>query len=315
MLKPRSNESYFQFQRRFIKNAGYIKGHGIRGEYVSLILKSAAVWNNSKIYKQVAGAIEPHTKWIKHCGYIDTSCREEVSQHSSVKIEDIELGDRLGSISQDAYVRLGVVKKTGMKVAVKFIPILFKDIYKQGDPLRKFSPEEEEVETAMNLGKLAKEDPGLPFPITLGGGSVRIRLPIDFAQRDTAIKIDVYNKEFSINGKKRAAILAMRGDLSDHDTIVSAMYIVSELATGDLKQIRLTEKLASSAGCALNMLHNFNYTHGDPHLGNFLVLECGQVIIHDFGHSKQHSPEQSSTKAIIDDIQFDKEFLERAINS
>ena len=300
MVYPFKNEKYFSFQRRFIIESGYVKGQGVKGEYIDLMLKASHAWHTYN--NQVAGGgskekvIEPHFNWVEHCGYNKSLLRDSLTNHPKVNLDDIDLGDRLGSISQDAFVRLGTIRSSGIQVAVKFLP-----------PVNKNSSGEEEVAIATKFGDLARFDPGLPFLITLGYGYAKIKLPDDFVKKEDAIRADIYKQVLLKTGTKRDAIIAMRGDISKHDGTVTSIYIISELARGDLKQIPLSGKLIDKARCALSMLHNFNHAHGDPHLGNFLVLQDGQVVIHDFGHSFEGL---SKT-----DVQYDVEFLDRAIES
>ena len=56
------------------------------------------------------------------------------------------------------------------------------------------------------------------------------------------------------------------------------------------------EKLLEQAMYALDALHKRGYAHGDAHLGNFMVLKSGFVVVHDFDKTKPIGTTPLATK-------------------
>jgi hypothetical protein len=93
-------------------------------------------------------------------------------------------------------------------------------------------------------------------------------------------------------------------------------YLISELGIGDFNQI--FEKmdvvdpspLIIGAECALRKLHDVGYTHGDPHLGNFLLMEDNRVVIHDFGRTIGHLRDNKYYRQCVDE---DNMFFKKSV--
>lgn len=166
-----------------------------------------------------------------------------------------------------------------MAVAVKFTPFL------GGNE----SPEKE-MEIAHHLGSLAKENPDLPFPITFGHGHTGITLPDDYGQRDRANKENIRRSILAQGFSRTQAIRAAHQNRFPEGFIPpitnSSVWLISELAVGDLNQVPNPIKYKKDSLCALEALHKAGYCHGDVHLGNFLLLRGNMVVIHDFGNSE-----------------------------
>lgn len=93
-------------------------------------------------------------------------------------------------------------------------------------------------------------------------------------------------------------------------------YLISELGLGDLNQIfELTDivdpsPLIIGAECALRKLHQLGYTHGDAHLGNFLLMEDNRVVIHDFGRTIGHLRDNKYYRQCVDE---DNMFFKKSV--
>lgn len=93
-------------------------------------------------------------------------------------------------------------------------------------------------------------------------------------------------------------------------------YLISELGLGDLNQIfEFTDivdpsPLIIGAECALRKLHQLGYTHGDPHLGNFLLMEDNRVVIHDFGRTIGHLRDNKYYRQCVDE---DNMFFKKSV--
>jgi serine/threonine protein kinase len=154
----------------------------------------------------------------------------------------------------------------------------------------------QELEIAMHLGRAARHNPDLPFLMTYGAGEM--------------------------TPGARAALRA-RSLLPPRLDRDGAMYLISEVAGGDLVQI-FTEarganrngtlsawaatkmpllfpngvtsmaawrkEVAFHAFCCVRKLHEMNIAHLDPHQGNLMILQSGKLVIHDFGTSKAKTP-------------------------
>ena len=266
---------------------------------------------------RVGDFLPVYQNWQKECSVVETD-RRIISSTDIDGLDEVAVGDRLGSESNDAYVRLGTVKSNGLPVAVKFIAE-----YGNSDP-------KIEAILASKLGNLAKEDNSLPFPIVLNTGITKVELPSseEFKKRKESIEKAIYNynlntksnpiaKRRSIEYKKNENLTEPNpGEVKIMRGIVDVTYIVSEKGLRDLNSGTLTPDLIEKAFCALKKLHEQKITHGDPHLGNFLIIgqkdQDPDVLIHDFGNSFNH---ETKDKYYDEMVKFDFEFLERAVRT
>ena len=271
--------------------------------------------------------------WNKECHYSNTAKRCDILRYLKdnpvTTLANINMLERIGSDSQAAIVRKGIINGTNKKVAVKLIPFTSEFL------------ESDEAEIAIKLSEQVKIQNDLPFPLVYGHGPQLLELPDDFSSiydvyRNFCIDylchkcMDEQLK--TIDGVSKVSIegtfpkLPLRDKLSralcndinviennrefikiniishrynfnlvlNKPIFFKGYYLISELAIGDLNQIFENmdgvdpSPLIIGAECALRKLHDVGYTHGDPHLGNFLLMEDKRVVIHDFGRTIGH---------------------------
>ena len=217
--------------------------------------------------------------WNSECNYHHPLTRDKTAAHPSLTLQDVILKERIGSNSSVGIVYRAESTDGTMAVAVKFTPFLGGN-----------ENPEKEMEIAHYLGKLAKENPDLPFPITFGYGNTAINLPDNYGQRERAnkenIRRSMIKQGFSRGQAMRAAHQNRLPENFNRPTTNFSLWLISELAIGDLTQVPKPIKYKKDSLCALEALHKAGYCHGDVHLGNFLLLKGGMVIIHDFGNSE-----------------------------
>lgn len=201
---------------------------------------------------------------------------EFVKNNPNLPLSDFKLLRQIGSDSAHGIVYEAKYKyeQQDFNMAIKFMPR-----YK-GDTCK------EELVIAKELGTRAMNDPTLPFPIFVGGGNARIPFPKESQKAydigKEAVKRKVFKEKKSKPEALRACVKATEEDFPEE---VDAVYLISELAVEDVQQSENPFKYYKGMHCSLDKLHEFGYIHGDPHLGNFLILKDGSVIIHDFGSS------------------------------
>ena len=215
-------------------------------------------------------------EWEKHCNYSHPIERNYVAKIPPLKLEDVTIGPRIGSTSAHGLVYRGKAGDT--PVAVKFTPALTS----RDDP-------EKEMNLAQMLGDKARQNLDLPFPVVYGTGTVFMKLPKSYNNTENAMKENLRRDILQKGFKKSAAMRAVhQGIIPDGYIVpdkVKMWYIISELAIGDLNQIKNRTQYYEESKCALEKLHDMGYAHGDVHLGNFMLLKGNKVVIHDFDAS------------------------------
>ena len=202
-----------------------------------------------------------------------------VREHPNPPLSDFTFERRIGSDSLHGVVYEAVHKESQLHVAVKFMPRMKRDTCM------------EETAIATKLGRKAAEDPRLPFPILVGAGEAVILFQRDSPKADAIGREAVRRNALKEGKSKRESLVAYRdAKESDFPEWVDSMYLISELAVEDVQQSDCPDNYIEDMHCALIALHAEGYVHGDAHLGNFLILTDGSVIIHDFGSSAEIGP-------------------------
>ena len=126
--------------------------------------------------------------------------------------------------------------------------------------------DDHEVAIATQLGLAAAANPDLPFPIVKGGGR---RGPLNFLISELAVG-DI-NQLFALARKH-----AKEGTLEAWCAQFPNWGVATTLQ-------EWKGMIFARITCALKTLHAYGYAHLDAHRGNFMCLESGKVVIHDFG--------------------------------
>ena len=181
-------------------------------------------------------------------------------------LEDVIIGQRIGSASAVGQAFRATVRSNGIEVAVKITPVAA------------------EIELAQELGEKALDNLDEPYPMVFGSG------------RKPGLE-----KEFYIISELAAGDFrqiwnetkAHKANLKQWcDIHLSAHGTWPETVTRRM----VMEKLLQQAMYALDALHNRGYVHGDAHFGNFMVLRSGFVVVHDFDKTKPIGTTPLATK-------------------
>ena len=210
--------------------------------------------------------IMPERQWIREPLWGHTTQREVLAAtQSPIAYSSLEIKERIGSDSSNGKVYLALTN--GRKFALKV-----------------FDPNEEsatEVDIATRLGEMAKTNQDLPFPMTFGAGTVPEKDLRAFGLKPGAQYIV---SELAV--ADLAQMFAEARKAKDHLATWSKENMPTLLPTGVMSLAKWKQEVAFHAYCCLRKLHEVGYAHLDPHQGNFMVLDSGKIVIHDFGTTK-----------------------------
>jgi len=199
--------------------------------------------------------------WVKGCHFRHAAARDATAALEQVDWDEVKdkLDVRIGSESSYGKV-YRVTLKGGTAVAVK----VWKDEPAQNN---------DEVGIARRLGRLAEEDPNLPYPIVKGAGD----LPGQRHYLISELAVGDINQMFAAARKNKADIGTWAAAYENWDPVTTL---------AEWKAMIMTR-----VQCAVNQMHADGYAHMDAHRNNFMCLKSGKVVIHDFGTSETITPE------------------------
>ena len=154
------------------------------------------------------------------------------------------------------------------------------------------------VSIASYLGNLAYSDRDMPYPICFGSGV----LDADLAEEYGFSKRCHYLISELATGDMTQLFEDARAHGPDLREWAHQRFPLLFAAEGVLTLKQWRNEMAFHAFNCLQQLHADGFTHLDCHLGNFMVLNSGKMVIHDFG-----TTEDATAENVADDFEMFKE--------
>ena len=212
------------------------------------------------------------TRWVRDPVWTHTAERDTLisTLPQTIFLEDLEIESRIGSSSQNGRVYVAVHRPTSIKVALKLFPSL---------------QSSNEIGITEKLGAIARDDPDAPYLICFGSGVVpdAIKDKVDYKECAYYVILELAAADISQLSNEA---MENNGSLRQWASLKMPLYFSS---VGQLTFGQWQQEIAFQAFCCLEHMHRLGYLHRDVHLGNFMVLGSGKLVIIDFGTAQPFS--------------------------